>query len=509
MKILLDKIYDILYITNPDTDLRKIRLVFLTMILAILTAIIPLLFIDLDGDKSPNQYFISKNTSLLIRTFSIFIVLLGVAIVIAIIIVLLRNYFVFKNLVEEETTFLILLASASPYTGYEIEHVMKRISSKGGDIFRGYGKIAFRVMNLSYYTSVSEAMKIFSSLIPIKRFSRLVKDYLYNKIHGSQREYLSLLSEEMIRELSNSVKRESSMKTNIQAISLLLMTLAPIISASISQIKNTNLPIEIDLFLLLTTIFIIIITPKTPLILRTLNRDRISTYRDLIVLVVSSLIIFILLTKHYMILTSRDLILTQTDPLLISFYEKLSLFSDSILRNIHILMILIGVLGIHHSLEYVNMLRELGRAKDILIRSLSHVRIYKDLGGFDMYRYINPRKTPRSWLLNYIVFSINYMKEIGLVIEETYEKFVDRILEILSIYKSYVLQNLLYVIILLIQPYIFAQTLHMLQHVSGVYEIFLISTIMSSMITSKIVIGSPFNGLFISLTTFLYLHLTR
>jgi hypothetical protein len=413
-------------------------------------------------------------------------------------------------LVEEETPFIILLASASPYSGYEIEHLIKKISSeRNNHVFKGYKKIAYKIVNLAQYTSVAEAMRMISLLIPVKKFSKLIKDYLYNKVRGSQREYLSLLSEEMIRELNNSVKRESSLKTNIQAISLVIMTLIPILISSLSRLRGGYLPFETDLLIIFASVFLLMIIPRNPLVLRVISRERISLIRDKIIKIIIVIMIFSLLLRHYMLLGFNSNMFTSMNLLNYWINTNLSLFSEYLLSNMLLLTIILGLLGIHQLYEYISSLNELSKAKEILIQSLSHLRIFKELSGFDISRYLDPNKKLKSWLLNYIIFSIDYMKEIGIVIEELYEKFVDRILEILSIYKNYLLQNILYVIILLLQPYIFTKTEYMLQSTPGIHELFLISTILSSIITSKIIFGYSYNGLIVSCTLLLYNSLMR
>ncbi|MGC9148393.1 MAG: hypothetical protein ACP5GI_03000 [Sulfolobales archaeon] len=508
MRSVMNKLYQIIYISNPETDLLKLRNTFTVSLSIIAVSSIALLLIE--SNRLYNQQLITKDLFLYLKISFIALLIMSILTVFLILNSVLREYYRFKSLIDEETPFLILLASTSPYSGYEIEHLIRKISfDKSNYVFGGYRRIAYKIINLAQYTSIAESMKMISSLIPVKKFSKLVKDYLYNKVHGSQREYLSLLSEEMIRELNNSVKRESSLKTNIQAISLVIMTLTPIIISSISRIQGSALPLETDLFIILSSVFLLAITPRNPLVLRLVNKERILYLRDGIVAIITVITIFSLLVRHYMILKLENIVYNSIDFVTYLIITNFSLISVYTLSNTLILMIIIGLLGTHQLFEYIYSLNELSKAKEILIQSLSHLRIFKELGGFDIGRYIDPSKKPRSWLLNYIIFSINYMKDIGVVIEELYEKFVDRTLEILSIYKNYIFQSILYVIILLLQPYIFTRTEYMLQNALGAQELFLISTIMSSMITSKIIFGFPYNGLVISSTILLYNSLMR
>ncbi len=503
----MSKLYRLVYISNPETDLIKLRNTLLLSLSIIMASSILLIIID---NQLLNQQFISKDFSYHVNLSLMMLLIIGILIISQIISRILKDYYKFKGLVEEETPFLILLASASPYSGYEIEHLIKKISSERNNIvFRGYEKIAYKIVNLSQYTSIAEAMRMISALIPVKKFSKLIKDYLYNKVRGSQREYLSLLSEEMIRELNNSVKRESSLKTNIQAVSLVIMTLIPILVSSLSRLRGGYPPFETDLLIILASVFLLTIIPRNPLVLRVVSGEKISLIRDRAIEIIIGIMIFSLLLRHYMLLGFNSNTFVSMNLLNHWLGTNLSLFSEYLLNNMLFLTMTLGLLGIHQLYEYISSLNELSKAKEILIQSLSHLRIFKELSGFDISRYLDLNKKLKSWLLNYILFSINYMKEIGVVIEELYEKFVDRILEILSIYRNYLLQNILYVIILLLQPYIFIKTEYMLQSIPGVHELFLISTILSSTITSKIIFGYSYNGLIVSCALLLYNSLMR
>ncbi|MEZ0290640.1 MAG: hypothetical protein ABWJ42_06085 [Sulfolobales archaeon] len=422
------------------------------------------------------------------------LLLLFIMLVVRIIIAPLVRYIEYKKDLDEETPYLVLLAASSPVSGNELGHLLDRVSSHSEEyrIFSISRRIAVKIRNLARFTGSVESLRIVSEFIPSSRFRKIIKNYLINRSLGTQRVYLEILLEDLMRDLSNIYKRVISVRVNILTLSLVVFTIVAIIVSTLSVIYGASIIAYAELFVFLASLLITFSTPRHPLPLRVVRRDVISYIANTLSLLLLSILSLTILASS---LYSNTLLYQLKKYILYNLYN-LSIYSLSTL--------LISLVSLYN---FLASLRELQVDREILINSQSHVRVYKELSSFREDSLI--KNGYKLWITGYILFTIGYMREIGEIIGDLYDKFCEKMLELFSAYKNYIISSIMSFFIIFIQPILFYQIEYIAVSKESIFELSILTIVSTSLIASKILFDEQINGFIGSLQILFYIYLTR
>jgi len=490
----LDKIFDSLEkintISDPESKIFNKRRLYILMILS---AILGMLY--LATNFIIEFVFETFETRILMLSNILLITSIIILSILMILYVInpLNKLFEFKKGVEEELPYILLIASSSPFSGDEMGFLIKNISSRPNviKIFRFFGRIALKTRNLAIYTGFTEAFKIVSELTPSTIYKRFVRNYINNRSLGIQREYLLLVSEDFYRDIENKIRRLVSVKINILTISLVIYTIIPIITSSLSVLQGERVILLTNFLLIISSIFILLITPGHPLPLKTMNEPLINRLK---ILEYSS---FFLLYMLLIIFLTR------------SFYNNLfiQLLEIFILNHLDLYLLITLFLSIPSLVLLIRIFREVSVTKEVLTLSLAHIKVFKELNSFDATKILLKRGYKRLylWIGNYIMFVIEYMREISDLASDLYEKFCYKILDLFSVYKNYMIQMMMTLPLVFLEPILFREVFHIVGNELIVLELLMSSIIMTSSIASKIIFDDHMNGLIGSIILILFI----
>ncbi|MEM4484229.1 MAG: hypothetical protein QXE13_00020 [Sulfolobales archaeon] len=399
----------------------------------------------------------------------------------------LIRYIEFKRDLEEETPYLILLASSSPSSGDEIGYLMNKISeySREYRIFTASRKIAVKARNLARFTGFTEALRLMSENILPGMLRKIMRNYLVNRSLGTQRVYLEILLEDIMRELDARYKRIISAKVSILTMILTVYTIVAIIVTTLSVIYGVYIVMYSETLMLAISLILSLIIPRHPMPMRIIRRSRIASLSGYISL-------SLLITPAVLILMG-------------SGFKAISPVKEFVISNLGLYSLAILIASIPSVKLFVDILRELMLVRNLIIGSQSHVRVFKDLGNFNEDQKL--KRSFRTWLSGYILFAMRFMREAGSIASDLYDKFCEKILELYSSYRNYMIHNLFSLIIVFMQPLLFSQVAGIIMNKEIIIDLSVIALISSSLVASKILFDELLNGFIGSLQLIFYLIL--
>lgn len=377
---------------------------------------------------------------------------------------------------SEELPFVVFMASSTAKTGLELVEVLEFIytSDRGGRVFKHFSSLSKRLVNISRYVSMYEAMAGMEGIPrPVKRAFLY---YLASVAQGTGVEALRSMGSEMIREVSRRASRTIELSAQSGLVVIMVMTTAPIMILGISSIVGGFVAITTALLITILTPLIVLTIPPIPY---PLSPIPLSSPSYTSALRVSSLA---LLASLYALLYMPIALPGLHPPWL-----------GTAVRAAAVSLIIAGSISTALFLGYV---RSSGLVKDLLASAGQYVRVYRTLAGFNVDSVLRGARFAAPWILYYIALSIRFLMEKGEVDHMVFTRFADDVGEIISKNSERILASLIPFTAALIQPVFLAQVVGMMA-VGGVYPVILsaVSSLSSSVIASKVFFGDACNTL--------------
>lgn len=376
----------------------------------------------------------------------------------------------------EELPYLVFMASASARTGLELIEAMHFISSKESNVFRYFKTLSKRLVNASKYVGLEEALE---GLAGIPRgVKKVLLTYLSSISLGTGIETLNTLSLEMIRDASKQAARSIDLAAQAGLLITTVLTSAPILILGISSILGSHIALSAGLAISTLTPVAILSLPQTPLPLRlVIDRSRrpyVATLNILSICLIASIYILIYLLALSMIRidTAKNLIV--------------------------ILSLLMIVVGVPWLIIFTKHLADIKTTRDILISASSHAKAYRTLSYYDLDKQLRDASPYSPWILHYVAFSIEFLKEKGEIEPIVFTRFSEEIMDLIAKSTSRIMGSSLLLATALAQPVMLANMIPMLgsaAHSVGTITILLSSVAASSMIASKIFFNNAGNTL--------------
>ncbi|MEM4970015.1 MAG: hypothetical protein QXE01_02045 [Sulfolobales archaeon] len=383
-----------------------------------------------------------------------------------------------KGLVEE-LPYLMFMASVTAKTGMELIEALTFIATNDskGRVFRYFSGISKRLVNISKYISIYDALENISG-IP-RAVKRVFLSYIASIAQGIGVEALRSMGAEMIRESSKQISRIIDLSAQGGLLAVMIMTTAPMLILGISPIVGGYIALSAAIMITIATPLILIAIPPTPYPFRQIP---------------------VLSPKLYSIL--RALSISTLIGLYISLYIQMLIqpvnlpSREPIMSLIYIFSLLLIVLGLIFTAIYIFYIRNMRSIRDLLEAAGSYVRVYRTLAGFDIDRYLSGIKLSVPWILSYIALSVRFLMERGEIDPYVFSRFSDEIGDILSKSVNKLFTSSIPLASSLLQP-IFLSQIILMMHVGELYTFILsaVSILAASLISSKVFFGEIYNTL--------------
>jgi hypothetical protein len=385
----------------------------------------------------------------------------------------------------EELPFLVFMASVTAKTGVELIDALKFIAvhDRGGRVFKYFSSLSKRVINLSRYISIYDALESIAGTPRIVRKAFL--NYVANIAQGTGIEALRSMGAEMIRESSRRISRIIDISSQGGLLAVMVMTTAPMLLLGISSIIGSYIALTASILITMMTPLIIIAIPSIPYPLRPIPTITSRIYIMLKVLAILALTGLYIVLFIPLLLPSQWLI-----------RSSITLFIPSLL---------LIALGLVLTTVFISYIRSVEVIKDLLGDAERYVRVYRTLAGFEVDRYLKRARLSTPWLMSYIDLSIRFLMEKGEIDPHVFNRFSDEIGDILSKNVNRILVSLIPLSALLLQP-IFLSQIMVMMHAEGLYTFLLssVSILASSLIVSKVFFGEIYNTIIPGITTTIF-----
>jgi len=376
----------------------------------------------------------------------------------------------------EELPFAVFMASVTAKTGLELVEALEFINLNdiGGSVFKHFTPLSKRLVNISRYVSIYEAM---TSLTGIPRqVKKAFIDYVAGVAQGTGVETLRSLGIDMIREASRRASRTIELSAQSGLVIVMVMTTAPMMVLGVSSIAGAYVAMAVALLITISTPLIALAIPPLPYPLRPVpagNTGYIYVLRGLSLALLTSLYILLYIPVFLPGLRPQWLVTS--------------------VWGVALSLLITGSIS---TMIFWGYVRSAGLVKDLLASAGRYVRVYRSLEGFDVDGILRGARLAAPWILYYIALSIRFLMERGELDHMVFTRFSDEIGDIISKNSERLITSLIPLAAALIQPVFLAQVMGMMA-VEGIYQVLLsaVSSLSSSIIASKIFFGEAYNTL--------------
>ncbi len=372
-------------------------------------------------------------------------IVLSISIFILILAILLNNVVrrieASRNL-EEELPFIILLSASAPITGFEFFEVLDHIRRSSSNVFREFKKLAIKIYNLLNLLNVDNVLNIASAGISSNRVRLFLRDHAAGIVNGTSIDHLDYSATEYIKEYHRKVVSHLNLRSNFILMSSLIFTVIPLILIGLIPLIGSDLPLKAILAVIVVIILLTGVFPRYPLILSIVENGRSSRVKDRKRSLRSIVPVILLSLFPIFIYTS-----------FLGFGNAFDFVGGQKVIGISIGMILTAV-GIYNFRYIYIAFYMINRLKRIYNFIGQYARTYRTLQLVDL-NCDESGAIRVPWLFRFTCFSLEYLKNKGEINPVHIDRFVDYIIDLLSIYRSYIIVVLLIFAVSVIQPYIF------------------------------------------------------